>query len=739
MLNDSLEMKGMLLMSKRLVLAEKPSVGRDIAKVLGCHQKGNGFFEGSQYIVTWALGHLVTLADPETYDEKYKAWKLEDLPMLPSSLKLTVIKQTGKQFQTVKAQLGRSDVSEVIIATDAGREGELVARWILEKARVQKPIKRLWISSVTDRAIKEGFSKLRSGKEYENLYASAVARSEADWFVGINATRALTTKHNAQLSCGRVQTPTLAMIAKREEEIKFFKPKPFYGLKVQTDKLTLIWQDQKSKDFKTFGKDRVEEMFKSLQQKDAGLVDVTKQAKKTFSPQLYDLTELQRDGHKLFGFSAKETLSIMQKLYEQHKIVTYPRTDSRFLSSDMVDTLKDRIEAVMVPGYAPLAKKALRTMKPSKSFIDDSKVTDHHAIIPTEKSPDIRSLSEKERKIYDLIVKRFLAMLFPPFEYEQTTVTAKIGTETFIAKGKVVISAGWKEVYGTYIDDEEKDDTTEQLLPSVQKGERLKVVSISQTTGETKPPSRFNEGTLLTAMENPSKFMAGESKELIQTIGKTGGLGTVATRADIIEKLFNSFLLEQKGKEIFITNKGKQLLELVPEDLRTPALTAEWEQKLELISKGALKKETFIHEIREYTKTAVNEIKNSTTRFKHDNMTGTKCPDCGKLMLEVNGKKGKMLVCQDRDCGHRKNIMMVTNARCPNCHKKLELRGQGEGQMFTCKCGHREKMSTFQERRKQNQNSKVSKQEVNKYMKKQDDEPINTALADALAKLKLKK
>ncbi|MFZ3589959.1 DNA topoisomerase III [Bacillus sp. DJP31] len=726
-------------MSKRLVLAEKPSVGRDIAKVLGCHQKGNGFFEGSQYIVTWALGHLVTLADPETYDEKYKAWKLEDLPMLPSSLKLTVIKQTGKQFQTVKAQLGRSDVSEVIIATDAGREGELVARWILEKARVQKPIKRLWISSVTDRAIKEGFSKLRSGKEYENLYASAVARSEADWFVGINATRALTTKHNAQLSCGRVQTPTLAMIAKREEEIKFFKPKPFYGLKVQTDKLTLIWQDQKSKDFKTFGKDRVEEMFKSLQQKDAGLVDVTKQAKKTFSPQLYDLTELQRDGHKLFGFSAKETLSIMQKLYEQHKIVTYPRTDSRFLSSDMVDTLKDRIEAVMVPGYAPLAKKALRTMKPSKSFIDDSKVTDHHAIIPTEKSPDIRSLSEKERKIYDLIVKRFLAMLFPPFEYEQTTVTAKIGTETFIAKGKVVISAGWKEVYGTYIDDEEKDDTTEQLLPSVQKGERLKVVSISQTTGETKPPSRFNEGTLLTAMENPSKFMAGESKELIQTIGKTGGLGTVATRADIIEKLFNSFLLEQKGKEIFITNKGKQLLELVPEDLRTPALTAEWEQKLELISKGALKKETFIHEIREYTKTAVNEIKNSTTRFKHDNMTGTKCPDCGKLMLEVNGKKGKMLVCQDRDCGHRKNIMMVTNARCPNCHKKLELRGQGEGQMFTCKCGHREKMSTFQERRKQNQNSKVSKQEVNKYMKKQDDEPINTALADALAKLKLKK
>jgi DNA topoisomerase-3 len=329
--------------------------------------------------------------------------------------------------------------------------------------------------------------------------------------------------------------------------------------------------------------------------------------------------------------------------------------------------------------------------------------------------------------------------MFPPFEYEQTTVTAKLGTETFIARGKTVLSAGWKEVYGSYVDDEEEKDRTEQLLPSVQKGDKLTVSNISQTTGETKPPSRFNEGTLLSAMENPARFMAGESKDLIQTIGMTGGLGTVATRADIIEKLFNSFLLEQKGKEIFITNKGKQLLDLVPEDLKSPALTAEWEQKLELIAKGQLKKDIFIKEIKDYTKTAVSEIKYSDAKFKHDNVTGTKCPDCGKLMLEVNGKKGKMLVCQDRDCGHRKNISKVTNARCPNCHKKLELRGQGEGQLFFCKCGHREKMSTFQQRRKQNQNSKVSKQEVNKYLKKQDDEPINTALADALAKLKLKK
>ncbi|MFD1737502.1 DNA topoisomerase III [Bacillus salitolerans] len=723
-------------MNKQLVLAEKPSVGRDLARVLGCHKKGNGYFEGSQYIVTWALGHLVTLADPERYEDKYKSWKLEDLPILPPSLKLTVIKQTGKQFNIVKTLLSRNDVSVVVIATDAGREGELVARWILDKAKVKKPLKRLWISSVTDRAIKEGFQKLRSGNEYENLYASAVARSEADWFVGINATRALTTKYNAQLSCGRVQTPTLAMIAKREDEIKEFKPKVYYGILAITSHFTLAWHDSKTKEKRSFDKNRIEDIVKRLNNHNAIVEDVQKSRKKSYSPQLYDLTELQRDGHRLFGFSAKETLSIMQKLYEQHKLVTYPRTDSRYISTDMVDTLKDRIEACMIPDYAQFAKKALRTMRPNYSFVDNSKVSDHHAIIPTEQRANIRELSEKERKIYDLIVKRFLAMMYPPFEYEQTNVMAKISTEVFNAKGKTVVSLGWKEVYNQS-SDEDTDD--EQALPVIQKGDRFEIINLRSTTGETKPPKRFDEGTLLSAMENPAKFMTGESKDLIQTIGKTGGLGTVATRADIIEKLFNSFLIEQKGKEIFITNKGKQLLELVPEDLKSPALTAEWEQKLELISKGLLKKEMFVREIKEYTKTAIKEIKNSGARFKHDNLTGTKCPDCGKLMLEVNGKKGKMLVCQDRDCGHRKNISKVTNARCPNCKKKLELRGEGDGQIFFCKCGHREKLSTFQERRKKDQHSKVSKRDVASYLKKQDNEPVNTALADALAKLKFNK
>ncbi|WP_214480515.1 DNA topoisomerase III [Bacillus sp. SM2101] len=731
-------------MSKTVVLAEKPSVGRDIARVLKCQKKGNGFFEGDKYIVTWALGHLVTLADPEAYDVKYKSWKLEDLPMLPNKAKLVVIKKTSKQFNTVKAQLNRKDVKEVVIATDAGREGELVARWILEKVRMNKPIKRLWISSVTDKAITEGFRKLRNGKDYENLYASAVARAEADWYVGINATRALTTKFNAQLSCGRVQTPTIAIISKREEEIRNFKPKAYYGIQAVTkDHLKLVWLDNNTKDTKTFSKDKIENTLLAVNNKHAQVVDVNKIAKKSYSPQLYDLTELQRDANKRFGYSAKETLSIMQKLYEQHKLLTYPRTDSRYISTDIVATLKDRVDACSIQPYAKLAMKILKQpIKAKKSFVDNSKVSDHHAIIPTEQSAMLSSLSDKERKIYDLVVKRFLAVLFPPFEYEQTTIVTSIASEQFIAKGKRIINQGWKEVYENQFDDEVNDVISEQTLPSISKGDVLQITAVSQTTGETKPPEPFTEASLLSAMENPKKYMKKNDKQLINTIGKTGGLGTVATRADIIEKLFNSFLIEKRGKSIFITSKGKQLLDLVPEDLKSPELTAEWEQKLEAISKGSLQKTAFINEMKHYAKDVVHKIKNSDKKFKHDNVTGKKCPDCGKPMLEVNGKKGKMLVCQDRECGHRKNVSKVTNARCPNCRKKLELRGEGEGQIFVCSCGHREKLSTFNERRKSSKNKNVSKREVSNYLKKQNkqsDEFKNPALAEALAKLKLKK
>ncbi|MEK4735177.1 MULTISPECIES: DNA topoisomerase III [Bacillus] len=727
-------------MAKSIVIAEKPSVARDIARVLKCDKKGNGYLEGSKYIVTWALGHLVTLADPESYDVKYKQWNLEDLPMLPERLKLTVIKQTGKQFNAVKSQLLRKDVNEIIIATDAGREGELVARWIIDKVKMQKPIKRLWISSVTDKAIKDGFANLKPGKAYDNLYASAVARSEADWYIGLNATRALTTRFNAQLNCGRVQTPTVAMIASREDEIKHFKAQTYYGIEAQTaERLKLTWQDTKGNS-RSFNKEKTDAIVNKISKQNATVVDIDKKQKKSFAPGLYDLTELQRDANKIFGYSAKETLNIMQKLYEQHKVLTYPRTDSRYISSDIVGTLPERLKACGVGEYRPLAHKVLqKPVKSNKSFVDDSKVSDHHAIIPTESYVNFSAFTDKERKIYDLVVKRFLAVLFPAFEYEQLTLRTKIGDETFIARGKTILHAGWKEVYANrFEDDDASDDVKEQILPRIEKGDTLNIKLIVQTSGQTKAPARFNEATLLSAMENPTKYMDTQNKQLADTLKSTGGLGTVATRADIIDKLFNSFLLEKRGKDIHITSKGRQLLDLVPEELKSPTLTGEWEQKLEAIAKGKLKKEVFISEMKNYTKKIVAEIKSSDKKYKHDNISTKSCPDCGKPMLEVNGKKGKMLVCQDRECGHRKNVSRTTNARCPQCKKKLELRGEGAGQIFACKCGYREKLSTFQERRKKESGSKADKRDVQKYMKQQnkEEEPLNNPFAEALKKLK---
>ena len=704
-------------MGKILVLAEKPSVGRDIARVLGCKNEKNGYIEGSKYIVTWALGHLVTLADPETYDKKYKSWEMNDLPILPKELKTVVIKKTSKQFNTVKAQLNRNDVEEVVIATDAGREGELVARWIIEKAHIKKPIKRLWISSSTDKAIKEGFTKLRDGRDYNNLYYSAIARAEADWIVGINATRALTTKYNASLSCGRVQTPTLAIISKREDEIRNFKPKDYYTLDVLTEKggsyLKLSWHDRNNST-STFNKDKIEKIKKKANNKDLKIVDVKKSNKKKYSPALYDLTELQRDANKIFGYSAKETLSIMQKLYEHHKVLTYPRTDSRYLTDDIVDTLKDRIKAVNTSEYSKVCMKLLKTkIKPNKSFVDNSKVSDHHAIIPTEERVFLGDLSDKERKIYDLVVKRFLSVLCPPFEYEQTTIKGVCEGETFTANGNKINKLGWRENYTV------EDDETYGGIIDVNVGEFLNIESVKIESKKTNPPSYLNEATLLTEMEK-------------------NNLGTVATRADIIEKLFNSFFVEMKNKEIHITSKGRQLLDLAPADLKSPELTAKWEKTLTDISKGKSKKNDFINQMKNYSKTIVKEIKNSENKFKHDNLTRNKCPNCGKFMLEVNGKRGKMLVCEDRECNTRKLISQTTNARCPNCHKRLELKGEGEGKIFTCSCGYREKLSSFN-KRKSEEKGKASKKDINKYLKNQnkDQEVFNNPFA-VLANLKKK-
>ena len=734
---------------KALVIAEKPSVARDIARVLKCQKNIQGAMEGSQYIVTWALGHLVTLADPEGYDKKYKEWKMEYLPMMPKKMELVVIKQTSKQYQAVKTQLYRKDVNEIIIATDAGREGELVARWILEKAGCHKPIKRLWISSVTDKAIREGFAHLKDGREYNNLYAAAVSRAEADWLVGINATRALTCKYNAQLSCGRVQTPTLAMIAKREEEIRNFKPEEYYGISLQAGKVKWTWQDQKSGSYRSFQKERMEQLAEKLKRGTLSVHSIERAAKKTLSPGLYDLTELQRDANKKFGFSAKETLNIMQRLYENHKVLTYPRTDSRYIGTDVVGTIKERLKACSVGPYKKLAGSLI--MKPiqtNKSFVDDKKVSDHHAIIPTEQFVQMEHMTNEERKIYDLVVRRFLAVLYPPFVYEQTTMKATVEGENFLARGKIVKEEGWKAVYETVpMDDEEEEENDsrgtslkEQMLPEVKKGEKYSVQNLELTKGKTKPPAPFNEATLLSAMENPVKYMDSRDAAAVKTLGETGGLGTVATRADIIEKLFNSFLMEKRGKDIFITSKAKQLLELVPEDLKKPELTADWEMKLSRIAKGTMKKEVFLANIRDYTQDIIGEIRQGDGTFRHDNLTNTKCPVCGKRMLAVNGKNSRMLVCQDRECGHRETVSKISNARCPNCHKKMELYMKGKEETFICSCGYKEKLSSFKARREK-EGAGVSKKDVQRYLqeqKKEAKEPINNAFADALAKLNLK-
>lgn len=461
-------------MGRALVLAEKPSVGRELAKVLNCNQKGNGCFMGSKYIVSWALGHLITLADPEDYDEKYKTWKLEDLPMLPPKMDLVVIKETAKQYGIVKNLMKQPDVDELIIATDSGREGELVARWIIKKAGWHKPIKRLWISSQTERAIREGFANLKPGREYERLYAAAEARAEADWLVGLNITRALTCKYNAQLSAGRVQTPTLALVVEREEEIKRFVPKDYWTVNLTVDGFSLQWQDKVSGQTRIFDKRKAEEILAKVNGQTGKIADVIKEAKKELPPLAYDLTELQRDANRKFGFSAKLTSSIMQQLYENHKLVSYPRTDSRYLSEDIVPTLPERLKSIATGSYAETARAILRAgINPGKRLVDNSKVTDHHAIIPTEEAVYLSKLSNDELKIYDLIVKRFLAVLLPPFEYEQTTVKFEVKDELFGAKGKVVKSKGWRVVYDGMgsLAEETEGDEADQALPVINRGE----------------------------------------------------------------------------------------------------------------------------------------------------------------------------------------------------------------------------------------------------------------------------
>ncbi|MBQ6810455.1 MAG: DNA topoisomerase III [Firmicutes bacterium] len=715
-------------MGKTLVLAEKPSVGRELARVLGANKKGNGCFSGGEYIVTWALGHLVTLAEPEHYGTEFKKWSFETLPMLPSPMELKVIPETSKQYRVVKELLRSKEVESIVIATDAGREGELVARWIIAKAGVKKPIQRLWISSQTDKAIREGFKNLKDGKDYMNLYRSAQSRAEADWLVGLNVTRALTCKLNAQLSAGRVQTPTLALVVAREKEIREFKPKEFFRLKADLGAFTAAW-DNGHGSGAIYDQREAEEKKRQMLNATFTVTDVKKNNKEVPPPMLYDLTELQKDANKKYHFSPKQTLDLMQKLYENHKVLTYPRTDSRYLTADIVPTLPERLRAVSFGDFTAEVRHILKqgyTME--KTCINDAKVSDHHAIIPTEEKPNLLKMTADEKKIYFMVVQRFLAAYYPKYRYQTVSVVCKWENDLFKSSGKMELDKGWRAVYDG--DDEEEDY---QNLPDLKKGDTFVCKNTLLKADKTKAPSRYTEASLLAVMENPSKYI--EDKSMKEFIG--GGLGTPATRADIIEKLYNSYYMENRDNIIHPTEKAMQLMDIVPKELKEPVLTAKWEKELESIAAGKRDDKAFLSQIRDYASELVKEVKQSNADYRPDNLTRTPCPECGKMMLEVNGKHGKILVCQDRECGYKKTVSKKTHVRCPECHKIMEMFGEKEKQMYICPCGFREKVESFHSKRKEKGGSK---REVQKYLKNQAQEetaelsPLAKALQEAMKK-----
>ncbi|WHY68046.1 DNA topoisomerase III [Neobacillus sp. SuZ13] len=687
---------------KSLVLAEKPSVARELARVLGCNQKHKSYMEGNQYIVTWALGHLIELKMPEHYDTKYKTWNLEDLPIIPQKMGLMVMKQTNHQFRAIETLAKRKDIKECIIATDAGREGELVARWILDKIRWNKPLKRLWISSQTDKAIKDGFKQLKPGKQFEDLYHSAVCRAEADWLIGLNVTRALTTKYKDPLSAGRVQTPTLALVLEREQQIQSFVPKEYWTIRADIGPLSTDWERDNEK--RIFDKAKAETIQSKVYGKKAVLDKIDRKKKSEPQPLPYDLTELQRDANKRFGFSAKKTSSVLQRLYEQYKLVTYPRTDSRYLTTDMVNTMTDRLHG-MASGYKEEVRPILANKGTvlAKRVFNNEKVTDHHAIIPTEQRLNLSELDSDERKLYDIIARRFLALFLPAYEFDTIQATFKVEGETFTAKETNVMELGFKKVLGK--------EGSEQLTTGLQKlaqGQSFTVKNGVLNQKWTEPPQRYSEADVLAQME---KF----------------GLGTPATRAEIIERLVETEVVERQNGRFHSTKKGKQLIELVNDELKSPELTAKWEQELEKISKGKADPKAFLQKIRRQTEQLVSEIKKSEKSYRAHNLTGSRCPECNEFLKERNTKEGKILVCSSPECSFRKRKdPKLSNRRCPQCHKKMEIHNGKAGAYFQCRrCNVVEKA----EDKKKAVNKKEAQKLVQKYTQKED---FGTSLGDLL-------
>ena len=682
---------------KKLILAEKPSVARDIGRILNANEKKKNYLEGKNYVITWALGHLLGLKMPEDLNKKWEKWQLETLPMLPKFIGTKPLPKTRSQLKTIESLVKRKDINEIVIATDAGREGELVARWILQYVHANKKVTRLWISSQTDKAVKQGFKELKPAEKYDNLYESALARATADWLVGLNVTRALTVKYQDNLSAGRVQTPTLALVRRQEEKIEKFMPQKYYRIALRLGNQTAYMKQKNIYAIKE--RDEAEKKKRHLDNFKGQIRNINSKVKREAAPLLYDLTELQREANKRYGYSAKKTLSLVQSLYEIHKVVSYPRTDSRYLSNDIKSTLMERLQAIRK--YDSRAEESIKNKAKVilKKVFNDSKVTDHHALIPTEQVPNYSKFSADEQKIYNLIVSRFLGIFAQPYTVEELRVVVTFDKDEFIFVGKKVLDYGWKN-----------KDASEEVALNLKKDT---IVSPNFTVEEklTTPPSPLTEAGLLAQME---KF----------------GLGTPATRAEIIEKLVKSELMERTGHALRVTPKGKQLLNLVNKELVSPKLTAKWEKQLEDIAHGKMKSQKFIGDIKNDTKRLVSEVKNSKEDYKDFSLTKKHCPECNSFLKVRKTRDGEIYVCSNPECNyHRRKDAKVSNHRCPQCHRKMLIVEGKNGKYFRCKYdGTTEKMTVGKK------NKKMTKHEERRLLKKinQNNEPQESSLALAL-------
>ncbi|MBF0405969.1 MAG: DNA topoisomerase III [Candidatus Riflebacteria bacterium] len=598
---------------KRLIFAEKPSVGREIARILNAGQRGDGYFEGPDDIVTWGVGHLITIAEPGIQNPQWKAWSISNLPMIPQNWLLVVIPQSQKQFETVKQLMNRKDIKIVINAADAGREGELIFRYVYMHAECKKPVQRLWISSMTDEAIKEGLTKLRESTEFDNLGAAAESRSRADWLIGMNFTRAYTKKFNVMLTVGRVQTPTLGLIVSRQAEIDNFKPSDYWEIQLDFGDFKALWNnpDDKENPTKISEHAKALEIFNRISGKPCIVSSLSRTKKKQPPPMLYDLTTLQREANSKFGFSAAKTLQIAQTLYESKKVITYPRTDSRYLTDDVHPTLNSRFKA-LPQAYSSFLEPILgKPLSKTKRIFDKSKVQDHHAIIPTEQKVKSSTIfSDDENKVYDLIVRRFISVFYPDMEYMATVLLLDCENEQFKATGRIITKAGWKAVYSnTVLTPDEDDDEKVSTIPDLKKGEAITPEKSEILTKQTRPPAYYTEASLLQAMETAGRLIKDE--ELRQAM-KDSGLGTPATRAEIIEKLIRVEYIIREKKKLLATEKGKKLINLIDPKLKSPNLTGDWEKRLAMISRGQDNSESFMKDIASYTQELVRTIKASS-------------------------------------------------------------------------------------------------------------------------------